>query len=276
MTKRDREVGAVNQNGMNKAVSDTLGNMEIRLREKLSVLLPALDLLEKRVAPSGDADAATLRYLAEARRAALSILRLAKNLGDQARYAVDYDMSDPVRTDLAALLSSIAAETRGMAAYKKIEVTLSCSEKPFFAFIDPEMAARLLYNLFSNAVLHGEGDVSAELWREDGFILIKVRNADGQESGLYGSGPPGSGLAVASAIVCQCGGTMVAASDKSGGTAVTVSLPDLPGGDTMEFGIPDDPCAFPRYLIEFADFPAYNAEYNLQRGGENRWGTSMP
>ncbi|MDR0325257.1 MAG: HAMP domain-containing histidine kinase [Oscillospiraceae bacterium] len=277
---------------LNEALSEILSSLDIRLRGKLSVLLPALDLLEKRVAPGGEADAALLRYLGEARRAAFSILRLAKNLGDQAKYAVDYDMSDPVRTDLAVLFAEITAETRKMAAYKKGSVTFTCSETPFFAFIDPGMMSRLLYNLLSNAVLYGESDVTVELKREDGSILFKVRNSGGAGGGdtmarliegrsvleaPEGAGSIlGMGLSVASAIVCQCNGTMMATSDGAGGTTVTVSLPDLPGGDEGELGIPDDPCAFPEYLVELSDFPAYHTEYNLQRREDNPCATSMP
>jgi signal transduction histidine kinase len=253
----------VNQKEMNEAFAKTLQTLEVRLRDKLSVLLPALDLLEKRVAPAGEA---VLRYLADARRTALSILRLANNLGDQAKYAVDYDMADPVYTDLSALFSSIAAETRSMAEYKRVSVTLTCSETPFFAYVDPAMVSRILFNLLSNAVLHGEGDVSAELSREVGFLLMTVHNAGGSGSNLYDSNLLGTGLSVVSAIVCQCGGTMMASSDEKNGTSVTISLPDLPGCDDMEFSLPDDPCAFPRFLVELSDFPVRDRTYNLQRG----------
>ncbi|MDR0293975.1 MAG: HAMP domain-containing histidine kinase [Oscillospiraceae bacterium] len=268
----------MNQRDLNAAFSETLSSLDIRLRGKLSVLLPALDLLEKRIASGGE-DAALLRYLGEARRAAFSILRLARNLGDQAKYAVDYDMSDPVRTDLAELFAGIVAETRKLAVYKRTPVTLDCAEEPFYAFLDPGMVSRLLYNLLSNAVLHGEGGVGVELSREDGSILFKVRNGGGEMPFIYegrdGRETPcgagnilGTGLSVASAIVCQCGGTMMATSDKPNGTVVTVSLPDLPGVDEGELGIPGDPCEFPRHLVELSDFPAYHTEYNLKRKTE--------
>jgi signal transduction histidine kinase len=270
-------VDAVRQKELNEAFSGVFSSLDIRLRDKLTVLLPALDLLEKRIAPDGEADAAVLRYLGEARRAAFSILRLAKNLGDQAKYAVDYDMSDPVRIDLAALFEDIAAETRKMAAYKKTEVTLECSETPFFAFIDPSMAERLLYNLLSNAVLHGEGDVSVKLRREDGSVIFNVRNAGGVITDIYEGQKNylGTGLSVANAIVMQSGGPLMAASDKAGGTVVTVSLPDLPDGDEGELGLIEDPCAFPAHLVELSDFPAYHAEYNLQRSEKGPCVTSM-
>ncbi|MCL2004420.1 MAG: HAMP domain-containing histidine kinase [Oscillospiraceae bacterium] len=262
-----------------QAFSEMLSGIDIRLRGKLSVLLPALDLLEKRIA-SGETDAAVLRYLGEARRAAFSILRLARNLGDQAKYAEDYDMSDPVRVDLAELFASIAAETRKLACYKNTGVSLTCSETPFLALADPDMISRLLYNLLSNAVMHGEGDVAVDLRREDDSILIKVRNGGtgGAEtlSRLYegrsayetpegADAPLGMGLSVASAIVRQCGGTMMITSGKIGETIVTISLPDLPLGDEMEFAAPNDPCAFPIHLVELSDFPAYHPEYNLQK-----------
>ncbi|MCL1806653.1 MAG: HAMP domain-containing histidine kinase [Oscillospiraceae bacterium] len=266
----------MNQHEMSEALSKSFSQLDVRLRNKLSVLLPALDLLEKKVAPDGKADAAVLRYLGEARRSAFSILRIAQNLGDQAKFAVDYDMSDPVKTDLTALFSSIAAETRAMAAYKNTLVMFESSETPFYAFIDPDMTSRLLYNLLSNAVLHGEGDVRAELKREDGCLLFTVRNTGGEAPNLYESQPLGTGLSVASAIVCQCGGTMMTTFDPSGGTVVTVSLPDRPGGDEGEPSLSAGTCSFPSRLVEFSDFPAYNPDYNLQRRGQDPCATSMP
>jgi signal transduction histidine kinase len=284
------EVSVLTENEFSEAYSEMMGSLDIRLREKLSVLLPALDLLGKRIAP-GEADAAVLRYLGEARRAAFSILRLAKNLGDQAKYAADYDMADPVRVDLADLFTSIAAETGKLAGYKSVNVILSCSETPFYAFADPEMLSRLLYNLLSNAVLHGEGDVAVELKREDDSILFTVRNGgadreealfrlyegrSGYETPAGSPAPIGMGRSVSSAIVRQCGGTMMITSDKAGETVVTVSLPDLPGNDEMEFGIPNDACAFPLHLVELSDFPAYHPEYNLKRREGDACATSMP
>lgn len=280
----------MNRSEFSETYSEMLNSLDIRLREKLSVLLPALDLLEKKVAPGGETDAAVLRYLGEARRAAFSILRLAKNLGDQAKYAVDYDMSDPVQVDLSGLFTSVAAETRKLAAYKGSDILLTCSETPFFAFTDPDMVSRLLYNLLSNAVLYGTGNVAVELKREDGFILFKVRNGTDGEGALSrlhekrsvheapeGSGTLlGMGLSVAAAIVRQSGGTMMFTSGKANETVVTVSLPDLPGSDEMEFGIPDDPCSFPAHLVELSDFPAYHPDYNLKRSEINPCVTSMP
>jgi signal transduction histidine kinase len=279
----------VDRAGFNEIYSEMLNSLDIRLRGKLSILLPALDLLEKKVGK--DADEAVLRYLGEARRSAFSILRLAKNLGDQAKYAADYDMSDPVQIDMAELFASIAAETRKLAVYKETDIRLSCSETPFYTFADPDMISRLLYNLLSNAVLHGTGDVAVELSRENGSILFKIKNsgAGGKEtlSRLFdnrsvhetpeGSGPLlGMGLSVASAIVRQCNGTMMLTSDKAHEAVVTVTLPDLPGGDEMEFGIPGDPCAFPPHLVELSDFPAYHPDYNLQRNEGESCVTSMP
>jgi signal transduction histidine kinase len=271
-------VTVLRQKELNEAFNHMLSSLDIRLRNKLTVLLPALDLLEKRIAPDGEADAAVLRYLGEARRAAFSILRLAKNLGDQAKYAVDYDMSEPVLTDVAALFVRLTDETRKMAVYKDVGVTLAYSESPFFAFIDPAMTERLLYNLLSNAILHGEGDVSVELLREEGFILFRVRNAGGAISDMYEGEERafGTGLSVASAIVLQSGGTMMVTTGEKEGTVVTVSLPDLPGGDEGEFGLPEDPCAFPPHLVELSDFPAYHPEYNTQRREEGPCITSMP
>jgi two-component system sensor histidine kinase KdpD len=282
-------VRSVNKNEFSEAYTDMLSSLDIRLREKLSVLLPALDLLEKRVA--GDADETVLRYLGEARRSALSILRMARNLGDQAKYAADYDMSDPVNTDLSGLFASIAAETRKLAVYKEADISLHCPEVPFYAFIDPGMISRLFYNLLSNAVLHGNGDVSAELTREDGGIILRVRNgsADGEETlariqrkrsvheSPEGAGSLlGMGLSVASAIVRQCGGVMMLTSDKANEMTVTVSLPDIPGTDEMEFGLPEDACAFPAYLVELSDFPAYNPNYNLQKKSGSKGDSLAP
>jgi signal transduction histidine kinase len=284
-----QEVSALNENDFSGIYSDMLISLDVRLRDKLSVLMPALDLLEKRIA-SGETDAAVLRYLGEARRAAFSILRMAKNLGDQAKYAADYSVGDPVQTDLAELFSAIAAETRKLAVYKQADITFSCSETPFYAFADPAMLSRLLYNLLSNAVLHGSGDVGVELTREEGFILLKVRNGTADDTGalsrLYtgrkncetpeGTLPPlGMGLSVASAIVRQSGGTMMASSDSENETVITISLPDLPGEDEMEFGIPESPCTFPLHLVELSDFPAYNKDYNLKRSEGEDCATSM-
>ena len=259
---------------------DMLSSLDIHLREKLSVLLPALDLLERRVAPEGDADDAVLRYLGEARRASFSILRLSRNLSDHAKYSADYDMSDPAWVDMGLLFSKIIAETDKMAAYKQISVGLACAENPFYACIDEEMISRLIYNILSNAVLHGEGDVDVELEREKGYILFRVRSGGGGAPHFYGgrknvSVPDGAGniigmgLAVSCAIVRQCGGTIMTTSDEKSGTTVTVSLPDTEGGDIGKFEAYAEPCAYPAHLVELSDFPAYNPEYNLQRQSKN-------
>jgi signal transduction histidine kinase len=259
--------------------SELLSSLDIHLREKLSVLLPALELLEKRVAPEGEADAAVLRYLGEARRAAFSILRLARNLGDHAKYSADYDMSEPSWADLGLLFAEIIEETDKMAAYKQISVTLTCSEKPFHAYIDGDMVSRLLYNLLSNAVLHGEGDVAVELCREDGSILFRVRSGGGGVPHFYagqknveipdgGGNSLGLGLSVASAIVCQCGGTMMTTSDERSGTVVTVSLPVTEGTDSGTLETYSEPLSYHAHLVELADFPAYNPIYNLKQRRE--------
>jgi signal transduction histidine kinase len=265
------------------SLPETLGSLEIHLREKLSVLMPALELLEKRVAD--DADGAVLRYLGEARRAAFSILRLARNLGDSAKYAADYDMSDPAWTDMRLLFSNIITETGKMAAYKQISVTLTCAEQTFFAYIDEQMISRLLYNLLSNAVLHGEGDVAVELEREDEHILFRVKDGGGGAPHFYGGvknletpdgagNALGMGLAVAGAIVCQCGGTMMTTSDERNGTTVTVSLPKPEDKDIGELETHTVSYEYPAHLVELSDFPAYNPAYNLRRaeqpGSENK------
>jgi signal transduction histidine kinase len=175
-----------------------------------------------------------------------------------------------------------------MAAYKQTPVTLTCSESPFLAYIDEQMLSRLLYNLLSNAVLHGVGDVSVELERYEGNILFRVRSGGGGMSHLYegrrdveipdGSGNIlGMGLSVASAIVSQCNGTMMTTSDEKSGTTVTVSLPVLEGTDIGKFETVAPSYDYPAYLVELSDFPAYNPEYNLtKRGTEEPCATSMP
>jgi hypothetical protein len=75
----------------------------------------------------------------------------------------------------------------------------------------------------------------------------------------------GIGLSVVSAIVSQCGGTMLTTSDEKSGTTVTVSLPLAEGPDIGELETYVASCDYPVHLVELSDFPAYNAEYNLHK-----------
>lgn len=271
----------MNRGDQNRELSGFMSNLDINLRNKLSVLLPALDLLEKRISAGGEPDDAVLRYLGEARRSAFSILRMASNMRDYALYINDYGETDPATTDLAELFHSVVSETEKMAAYKPAVISLTCSEKPFYAYVDSVKIERLLYNLLSNAVLHGEGDVSVSLERSGGSILISVRNggapiSEAALSRLYEgyrefTAPEGAeknlglGLPVALAIVCQSGGTLMVTSDEQSGTVVTASLPDLPHEDTGVLDTYRPVGGFPKHLIELADFPAYNRQYNVRK-----------
>lgn len=278
---------------VNQALSGFMSNVEVRLRDKLSVLLPALDLLEKKL---GDyTDETIAQYLGEARKSAFSILRMASNMGEYARYLRNYEQGEPSRTNLSELMSTLLEEVALLARYKPMSFRFECSEKPFMASVDPGQMERLIYHLLSNAVLYGKGEIVAELKRADGNVIISVKNKNGiisedTLSVLYvgykeyvntKASNLGLGLPIALAIACQNGGTLVVSSDENNGTEVTVSLPDHDTDDeaielenllTSRFG------GYIKSLIAMSDFPGYNAAYNRvnEKDGTKSCTTSLP
>ncbi|MDR1691777.1 MAG: HAMP domain-containing histidine kinase [Oscillospiraceae bacterium] len=279
------------QERINQELSGFMSNVDFRLRDKLSVLLPALDLLEKRISPN--ADDGVIRYLGEIRKSAYGILRIAGNMADYAKYIRNYRESEPARTNLSEMMTSLLRETARLARYKQILFTFECAETPFYAVVDRNQIELLLYHLLSNAVLHGEGDITASLKRFDGSVVITVSNKRGaipentlatlytgyrEYAGAEG-GKPGLGLPIALAIACQNGGTLAVSSDEKSGTSVVVSLPDL-RDETFELESPfldEYGGANQKILIAMSDFPGCNEAYLKEpRGGNAACTTSMP
>lgn len=272
------------QEQINQTLSGFMSNADIHLRNKLSVLLPALDLLEKRL--KNHADDAMIRYLGEARKSAYAILRMSGNMGDYAKFIRNYGQSEPIRVNLSELVTTLLHETAQLAQYRQGAFTLECRENPFFAIVDKDQIESLLYHLLSNAVLYGEGDITTGLKRSDGNIIITVSNKGGVIPGetlsaLYSGYSEyanaqtrnlGLGLPIALAIACQSGGTLAVTSDEKNGTVVTVSLPDLLTGSEpieLENHFMDEYGGYIKILVAMADFPDYNSAYNRvnEKGG---------
>ncbi|MDR1669630.1 MAG: HAMP domain-containing histidine kinase [Oscillospiraceae bacterium] len=265
------------QEQINQTLSGFMSNAEVRLRDKLSALLPALDLLEKRIAPR--ADDATVRYIGDVRKAAFGILRAAGNMGDYARYVRNYSQSEPSRINLSELVTTMLREVSALALHKEITFSLECRELPFYAVADKGQIEKLLYHLLSNAVLYGEKNVTVELKRSDGHVILTVTNTGGVIEGetlavLYTgyskfidvkAGKLGLGLPIALAIACQNGGTMAVTSDVKNGTSVTVSLPDLLTGEEpleMENAFFSEDGGYLKTLVAMSDFPGNSKIYS--------------
>jgi len=233
----------------------------MRLRDKLTLLLPALDLLEKGLSSENLTEETRERYLGEARRASLGIMRVTNNLRDLAKTFQDH--AEPCPANLSDLFSQIISETKQMVAHKPTAISFDCAETPFIANVDAANVKRLLYNLMSNAVLYGGGEVTASLTRSGGSIRLRIQN-NGNDLNEIDPNYPGLGLCLALSIARQNGGTMMITSHKITGTTVTISLPDEPLGDIPLEAPIGNLGDFPQHLIELSDIPVYNKAYNLR------------
>ena len=251
-------------------------NMDIQLRSRISLLLPALEII--RAEMSGGKTEQAERYLSEARRSVLSLLRMSNNVRDMAHCIERNDFADTSNHDLAGLCASVIELSSALAVYKNVTIGLDCEERPLVIRLDYEKIERVLYNILSNAVLHSYdgGRVAVSIARSNGQAVISVRDFgegispgrlariyDGFKTGPDRSGGIGIGLPLSNEFVRMHGGTLLLESVEGAGTAVTIALPDRvdDGHDGVDDFAADYTGHYPHHLVELADFPAYNPAY---------------
>jgi PAS domain S-box-containing protein len=226
------------------------------LKSPLAAIKGLAQIAVRQTGPEGDAGA---ELLARIEGAATRMVRLLDDLQDTARLEAGQELSlARAPTDLVALARTVVAEQQRMTSQHRIQ--LASEEAPIVGRWDGPRLERVLGNLLGNAIKYspGGGDILARLARDDGWAVLTVQdpgvgipaadlplvferyrrggNVDGHIAGA------GIGLAGASQIVRQHGGTIEAASQGEGqGATFTVRIPLEPpqaGGVADRRGAP--------------------------------------
>ena len=93
-------------------LTSLMSHADLQLRKRLTVLLPAIDLLERHLFEAGSSDTQSHRFIAEARRSAFSILRLSNNMRDYAKALEGYALPESQVFCLAAMIRRLVCEAK--------------------------------------------------------------------------------------------------------------------------------------------------------------------
>jgi two-component system phosphate regulon sensor histidine kinase PhoR len=147
---------------------DFVANVSHELRTPLTALLGFIETLK---GAARDDPAARDRFLGIMEREAARMNRLVGDLLSLSRVEAEERVRPSERVDLAALVGSVAATLRGMAATAGVTVQVVLPEEPVEVPADPDQLTQVLHNLIENAIKYGAtgGRVAVDL-RQDAFV----------------------------------------------------------------------------------------------------------
>jgi len=209
--------------------------MAHELRTPLSGVRGEAELALREGRPHGELRDALRRVLAGTdRMAAVIDTLLAAARGDAGAVPGASDVRGAVRT-VVAMLGPVAAAH---------DVRLEVAVPPTAAGVGAEedVVAQALHPLVENAVRHARRAVTVSVGREDGHVVVDVRD-DGEglgdgpdersfEPGVSATGGAGLGLPLARRLARACGGDVVARAGPGGGhfaLRLPATGPDRPG-----------------------------------------------
>jgi two-component system sensor histidine kinase MtrB len=183
---------------------------------------------------------------------------LLADLLEISRYDARATIADFAPTDLSALVRQEVSHVRVLAAERGSELVLG-AEEPLWADMDARRVSRIVRNLLTNALEHGEGrPVEIELAGDDETVALRVRDhgvglRPGDSALVFGrfwrgdpsrarrSGGTGLGLAIALEDARLHGGWLQAWGSPGVGAAFRLVLPRRSGGVVRVAPLPLEP-----------------------------------
>jgi signal transduction histidine kinase len=223
----DQEAAA----GRDAAQRRLLANISHDLRTPITAIAGYVDALQRGL---GDAPE---RYLAIIAAKAEDVAQLTDDLF----YAARIDAGDLTlkrsRLDLAEALRRSVLGIEPLLASSGVHVTVSVPEEPCPIEADPSAVARILSNLMSNSLRHGESMTvfSVEMVADHGRYVVRVGNdgarlpEDAERFFARGAAGPaggaGLGLAIARELAERMGAVLYAGTSSSGLVTFTFAMP---------------------------------------------------
>ena len=251
--------------------NDRLSQLAERLRNPMSNLISAAELVAREVTPG--ARAQTDRYLTVLNQSYYRLLRLVNHI-DYARFLPgdEAEEFDPVVLDLAGLCREVGRQVSSLGSPGGL--AFSCVDNAGSLLVrgDGDLLAQMLYQLIANAWRSG-GHVTLQIdHRRDRAVVTvsddghgmsqdALRDAFDPSAGRDGLAAAGDGLGLGIPI-CQHiaalhGGTMVLESRPEQGVAAIVSLPVCSMAQSVEVHTSrrsyDSTGGFSPLLVELAD-----------------------
>ena len=244
-----------------------LGRISDSLRPPLSSLLSASTLLTGHVDEGGDVLLSTLN------QQLFRLMRMAGNLSAARETLGSEGSFSPILADLPALCRKLTEAVNDVLCPHRAPVIFSSQRQQLVTMADVDLLSRMLLNLLSNALKASPEDAAVALTldvRGDQAVLTVRDTGPGLPTDLLAEvfspctrtlrlDAPGQGLGLglplARAIALRHGGSLLLECPRTGGTAVTVSLPiRRERGPFLTDRRLDEPYGdFSRILVELSD-----------------------
>lgn len=256
------------------AVGPVLTNLSEEMRETLSVLSMACELLSPRLEEQGDP--VISRNLSMIYHSYFRLMRLSGNLSRF--FSINRGEEDlrSRNTDIVQFLGDLVASVKTLTKRMDIELDFFSPLNFHIVAVDREKTEQLILNLLSNSLKYTDpgGAILVSVKVSGGSVVITVKDSgkgiapDTLEMALQKYayekdftdvfGGMGLGIALASGIAQLHGGMLLISSQEEEGTVVTVTIPD----QVMDTGVlmeaQEEPPGMRRILTELSDVLTYD------------------
>jgi two-component system cell cycle sensor histidine kinase PleC len=242
-----------------KKRTEFYSNITHELKTPLSVILCAIQLMERKLGGQAEEDGMINRNFRIIRHNCYRLLRLANNLLDLTKMEAGYLNLKPVNCNLDDLLEEIVQSVMPYAAQKQLELHYNKPAVSIKTAIDIEKMERIILNLLSNSIKFTKpgGTINVSSCVDDSRIRIGVKDSgvgipvEMQEEvfGRYkqaGNYPllenegSGIGLSLVKSFVSLHKGDIKVISEKGSGCEFIIDLPLMHVSDsTGESGLAD-------------------------------------
>jgi two-component system, cell cycle sensor histidine kinase PleC len=242
-----------------KKRTEFYSNITHELKTPLSVILGAIQLMERKLGGQTEEAEMINRNFRIIRHNCYRLLRLANNLLDLTKMEAGYLLFKPVNCDLNLLLEEIVQSVIPYAAQKQLELHYSKSAVPIKTAVDIEKMERIILNLLSNSIKFTKpgGTINVSSYMADNSICIAVKDSGvgipvemqeevfgrykqaGKYPSLENEGS-GIGLSLVKSFVSLHRGNIKVISENGSGCEFIIDLPPMHENDsTDESGLDD-------------------------------------
>jgi PAS domain S-box-containing protein len=264
VTERKRDFEAQNRRMQeaNRLKSEFLANMSHELRTPLNAIIGFTKLLHS--GKAGQLSATQVEYLGDILSSSEHLLQLINGVLDLAKVESGKTeiLVEPVELKLVA--SEIKDVLRGLAAEKRLQLSIEVSDALPLVNVDRRLLKQVLYNFLSNAIkftpdggkvhmrVTPEGDTQYRIEVEDtgigireedlGRLFVEFQQLDASTAKRYPG--TGLGLALTKRIVEAQGGTVAVESSFGTGSIFSAVLPrEVKVGDRRPDEVPEEELA---------------------------------
>jgi signal transduction histidine kinase len=241
--KRDMEDQNRRMQEANRLKSEFLANMSHELRTPLNAIIGFAKLLH--AGKAGPMSETQMEYMGDILNSSRHLLQLINDVLDLAKIESGRIEIHVEQVELAKVASEVKDILRGLAAEKRIQLSVEVSEQPATVVVDQRMLKQVLYNYLSNAIKFTPeaGRVSMRIGpgRDDTFridvqdtgigikpddmgrLFVEFQQLDSSTAKRYPG--TGLGLALTKRIVEAQGGTVAVTSALGQGSTFSAVLP---------------------------------------------------